>query len=99
MTEQEFKKYINKYSKRGAFVFAEADETGIMHAGICGGGFEALICVACIIRKYAKKTNTSVDMVVDAIKMLIKDLDKSVEERNKEEANKIIEGMFNGKDK
>jgi hypothetical protein len=96
MTKQEFEKYIKKYSKgkRGAFVFAELDETGIPHAGVCGGGFEAMICISCIIKNYAKKSNAPVDAVIEAITMMIKDAIKSEEEQNKEEANKIIERMF-----
>lgn len=101
MTKQEFDKYVKKYGKgkRGAFVFAELDESEIPHAGVCGGGFEALICISCIIKNYAKKANAPVDAVVETIVMMIKDAIRSEEEQNKEEANKIIEGMFNGKDK
>lgn len=99
MTRQEFDKYVKKYGKgkRGAFVFSELDETGIPHAGVCGGGFEALICISCIIKNYAKKANFPVDAVVKTITMMIDDAIKSEEEQNREEANKIIEGMFNGK--
>lgn len=101
MTRQEFEKYSKKYGvgKRGAFVFAELDETGVPHAGVCGGGFEAMICIACIIKNYAKKSDAPVDKVIEAITMMIKDAIKSEEERSREEANKIIEGMFNGKNK
>lgn len=101
MTKQEFDKYVKKYGKgkRGAFVFAELDETGIPHAGVCGGGFEAMICISCIIKNYAKKSNVHVDAVVEAITIMIKDAIRSEEDQNKEEANKIIEGMFNGKNK
>ena len=101
MTKQEFDKYVKKYGKgkRGAFVFAELEETGIPLAGVCGGGFEAMICIACIIKNYAKKSNAPVDKVIEAITIMIKDAIRSEEEQNKEEANKIIEGMFNGKDK
>lgn len=101
MTKQEFDKYVKKYGKgkRGAFVFAELDEKEIPHAGVCGGGFEAMICIACIIKNYAKKSNAPVDKVIEAITMMIKDAIRSEEEQSKEEANKIIEGMFNGKDK
>lgn len=99
MTKQEFDKYVKKYrkGKRGAFVFSELDETGIPHVGVCGGGFEALICISCIIKNYAKKSNAPVDAVIETITMM--NAIKSEEEQNREEANKIIEGMFNGKDK
>lgn len=96
MTKQEFDKYVKKYGKgkRGAFVFAELDETEIPQAGVCGGGFEALICISCIIKNYAKKANVPVDAVVKTITIMIADAIKSEEEQNKEEANKIIERMF-----
>lgn len=101
MTKQEFERYAKKYGKgkRGAFVFGEFDETGIPKAGVIGGGFEAMICIACIIKNYAKKSNAPVDAVIEAITMMIKDAIRSEEEQSRKEANKIIEGMFNGKNK
>lgn len=100
-TKQEFFRITKEYrdNKRGAVVIGELDENGVPIAGAVGGEFESLICIACIIKNFANKTNAPVDKVIEAITMMVHDAIKTQEEHTKEEANKIIEGMFNGKDK